>query len=48
VFASGLYDPVMSDPAFRQGLERLERQTRDRLQARWAMLSGAGSGGTLE
>ncbi|MGH7585350.1 MAG: hypothetical protein ACREMH_03805, partial [Gemmatimonadales bacterium] len=44
VFASGLYDPVRSDAEFRRGLERLKRQTRDRLQARWAMLGGGGSG----
>ena len=48
VIGSGLYDPVLSDPEFRQGLERIERQTRDRLQARWAMLSSGASGGALE
>ena len=46
VFESGLYDPVMSDAEFRQGLERIKRQTRDRLQARWAMLSGSGAPGS--
>ena len=38
VIASGLFDQVLSDREFRQGLERIKRQTSDRLQARWAML----------
>jgi hypothetical protein len=40
VFTSGLYDRVAKDPAFTEGLDRLQRQVRDRLQARAGMVAG--------
>ena len=42
VFTSGLYDRVVKEPAFTEGLDRLQRQVRDRLQARVGMVGGSG------
>ncbi len=40
VFTSGLYDRIAQDPAFVEGRGRIQRQVRDRLQARAGMVAG--------